>query len=345
VPNHRNQFDHLSQSNRQDHRPGATSPLGPADFPPGLFSTTTPATVADLYTNRGPWWTRRDWSRYLADLLLYRSRRRYTLSISDGADQPLGATDPQTKQVYVNPTAIAYPDDAAQRQRIRYIPTSIVSFQQAVTVALVEHEAGHIRHSGEKPTPTLLAWLWNALEDERQERLQTAENPEFADLFAFLGDAVWYHDALATDLLAGCLLWRWEHDRLPSERKFRPANAAMQRIWDQEICPLVEQAWAASTSDDVTTLAHTILHRLHLPDDQPLPRDLPESLCNCGSGEAGPHSGHTPGTPQTSAPHDGPADQNARDDATKQQGAPSAPAKAPVPPPGATIPGRLHGGR
>jgi hypothetical protein len=38
------------------------------------------------------WWLTRPWRRYLQDLLLYRRRRRYTLTVSEYA--LAGATDP-----------------------------------------------------------------------------------------------------------------------------------------------------------------------------------------------------------------------------------------------------------
>src|SRR5690349_4619384 len=141
---------------------------------PGTPMATTRAENAQL-PEPTPWWRTRRWQRYLRDLLLVRGRRRYTLSLSE--QHPLGATDTRRHLVLINPTQLDAPADAAARSRIRHLPpmTAAVAhgrrdvFQQAVTVGLVEHEAGHIRHSGTKPSGQTLAWLWNALEDERQE--------------------------------------------------------------------------------------------------------------------------------------------------------------------------------
>jgi hypothetical protein len=274
-----------------------------------------------------PWWRTRRWQRYLRDLLLVRGRRRYTLSLSE--QHPLGATDTRRRLVLINPTQLDVPDDAAARSGIRHLPpiTATVAnvahsrrdvFQQAVTVGLVEHEAGHIRHSGTKPSGQTLAWLWNALEDERQERLQALAHPELCDLFDFLGDTVWYGTESTDRLLDGCLLWRWEHDRPAHERKFRPSTPEDAELWQSRVRPLVERAWAADTSEQVTAIARQILQVLGLPDDAPLPEHLPPSLCASGAGGAG---------------------EAGRRDASRTP--PNIPPAAPAIPPGAQIPGQL----
>jgi hypothetical protein len=91
----------------------------------------------------------RPWQRYLRDLLLVRGRRRYTLSLSE--QHPLGATDTRRGLVLINPTQLDLPGDPVAWRRIRHLPATVAGrrrdvFQQAVTVGLVEHEAGHIRH-------------------------------------------------------------------------------------------------------------------------------------------------------------------------------------------------------
>jgi hypothetical protein len=232
------------------------------------------------------WHRTRVWQRFLHDLLLVRGQRRYTLSIS--AHNPLGATDPHARRVLINPFDLADPGEPARRS-IRSVPAPQTDvWQQALATALVEHEAGHIRWSGAKPTAPLLGWLWNSLEDERQERRQIAAHPPLAHTFDFLGDAVWVTQTSTTDLLAGCLLWRWEWDRALHERRFQPTDE-QRAFWEEQIRPLVEAAWQAPTSDDVTTLARQILELLDLSIDAPLPDNLPRQICRCGHG-------HTPQT-------------------------------------------------
>jgi hypothetical protein len=241
------------------------------------------------------------WQRFLQDLLLVRGRRRYTLSIS--SHNPLGATDPKHRRVSINPFEIVDPGEPT-RWSIRWVPSMDPDvWHQAVATALVEHEAGHIRHSGDKPTAPLLGHLWNCLEDERMERRQIAAHSVLVQTFDFLGDAVWCTQQPTADLLAGCLLWRWEWDRANTERKFCPADEDIVR-WDEQIRPLVEAAWEAPSSDDVTELAQRILHLLGLPDDAPVPDDLPRQICRCGHGH-GSHAGRAlPNMPDTPAtPH------------------------------------------
>ncbi|HEV2238958.1 MAG TPA: hypothetical protein VGR57_20030 [Ktedonobacterales bacterium] len=258
-----------------------------------------------------PWWRSRTWYRYLHDLLLFRGRRRYGLSISE--QHPLGATDKERRQVLINPLKVYYPAHPSGLRQIRHAPRAPDAFLQAIAVALVEHEAGHIRHSGDKPAATMLGWLWNALEDERQERLQTQAYPELGDLFDFLGDAIWREAEPSDALLDGCLLWRWEHDLPQDQRKFRATPPAEHEQWHARIRPLVEAAWSADTSDAVTAIAQAILRDLGIAEDAPLPDTLPPTICACGSGEAG-----------------------GREDG-------KLPVEAPPPPEGARIPGRQAG--
>src|SRR5215472_16075418 len=150
-----------------------------------------------------PWWRTRRWQRYLHDLLLERGRRRYHLILSDRV--ALGATSFFRRTVEVNPVQLAYPADPAARAQVRHAPNDPLAWEQSIATALVEHEAGHVCHSGAKPTATQLGWLWNALEDERQERRQSQANPDVTPLFDLLGDAALRENQPTSDLLAGCL--------------------------------------------------------------------------------------------------------------------------------------------
>ncbi len=232
-----------------------------------------------------PWWRTRRWQRALHDLLLERGRRRFHLLLSDQA--ALGATSFARRTVEVNPVQLAFPSDPAARAQVRHAPSDALVWEQTMTTALVEHEAGHICHSGAKPIATQLGWLWNALEDERQERRQCRANPALAPLFELLGDAAWRENQPTADLLAGCLLWRWEHDHPAKSRLFSP-DPAEAACWEWQVRPLVEQAWEAATSEEVTELARQILSVLGRPEDAPLPAGLPKSLCAGVIGERMP---------------------------------------------------------
>jgi hypothetical protein len=115
-----------------------------------------------------PWFERRVWRDYLQTRLHRRCRRRFTLHLS--AHGPLGATDHERRQVYVNPVGLAFPEDPAQHTLVRHAPGDAELWQQQLTLDLIEHEAGHVRFSGSKPGGTL-GWLWNTLEDARQEQI------------------------------------------------------------------------------------------------------------------------------------------------------------------------------
>lgn len=260
-----------------------------------------------------PWWRTRRWQTYLQDLLLERGRRRFHLVVDDHA--ALGATNFQGRLVEVNPVGLTFPADAQARAEVRSAPSSRLLWEQTITIALVEHEAGHICHSGEKPAAPLLGQLWNALEDEREERRQCRANPDLVPLFDLLGDAAARESKPTADLLAGCLLWRWEHDHAPDQRRFRP-NSVDEARWEQAIRPLVERAWEAATSDEVTLLSRQILAILGLSEDAPIPADLPRSICAGAGG------------------------QRRKGDAPDGQPVPSQP---PLPPDGVPLPGRGAG--
>ena len=106
-------------------------------------------------------------------------------------------------------------------------------------------------------------------------------------------------------------LWCWEHDHAASRRLFRPDPAEQPR-WEWEIRPLVERAWAADTSEEVTELARQILALLGLPEDAPLPASLPRGFCAGVAGE------RLPGDAPDGQPE---------------------PSQAPEPPDGAQLPG------
>lgn len=206
-----------------------------------------------------PWWQRRAWRDYLQTHLLRRCRRRFTLHLSPHG--PLGTTDQARRQVYVNPLGLPFPEDPAQRALVRHAPVDEEHWQQQLAIDLVEHEAGHVRFSGNKPEGTL-GWLWNSLEDARQERLMVAAVPENRERFERLGDTAWLASTPTGDLLAWCLLWRWECSRSDPEHSRMDFDLGDWQLWELAIRPLVERAWVAPSSDDLIPIAEEILDLL-----------------------------------------------------------------------------------
>jgi len=221
---------------------------------------------------RQRWFESRRWLRYLHELLQYRARRRFALLLDIRG--PAGMTNMGQRITVINPLAVP-PPPRPLRRFVRHCPRSRIAFEQTLAVALVEHEAAHVRDSGDKP-PHLLGWLWNALEDERIER----RDAQASIRYDFLGDVLYQRSPRTHELLAGCLLWRWQWDRADVRPRFVPTDTE-RLLWEQHIRPRVEAAWQAATSEQVVTLAREILALLGLGDDAPVPHTLPPTLCGC----------------------------------------------------------------
>jgi len=118
----------------------------------------------------------------------------------------------------------------------------------------------------------LKSWLTvQALEDERIERLMASEFPEAAPHFTLLGDV--FSEAGRAQWTGSTLEGRWEHDR-PGGSRWRSARPDE---WAR-VLPLVEAAWAAPDSDEVTRLAQQILDMLAESgaDEPEVPKGLPQ---------------------------------------------------------------------
>ncbi len=205
------------------------------------------------------WYQDSQWYQFFQNLLLTIGRRRYRLILSEQVE--LGATSYLQKTVEVNPIFMICPRKKQQRKQIRNCPSNRDKFEQLMTTALIYHEASHIRFSGDKPKEKLLGWLWNVLEDRRIERLLTQAYPQFKPSLEFLNDTAWFYTEETEDILSGCLLWGWENNLPVKQRKFKPTSKDF-KLWEQQIKPLVEQAWLVSHSDEVTKIATQILHLL-----------------------------------------------------------------------------------
>jgi hypothetical protein len=152
---------------------------------------------------------------------------------------------------------------------------TLAGLQWRISRAMARHESGHVLFTDDYLVAgELHAWLTNALEDQRMEWLTGAlYRPARAD-FQSLARLLWQHSPIASlyrssredRLLNACLFWRWDSYR-PSETpsRWRWADAEEQ-LWEEQIRPLVEEAWAAPSAARVAEIALDILRRLGMPE-------------------------------------------------------------------------------
>lgn len=150
----------------------------------------------------------------------------------------------------------------------------IAGLQWRVARAMSRHEAGHVLFTGSyRVAGALHAWLTNALEDERMERLTGAHYPPARADFLALARLLAAHLPLpepATQrredlLLNACLFHRWDVRRAagtPSRYRFH--TSADDTFWQEQIRPLVEESWGAATVTQVGEIAEEILRRIGL---------------------------------------------------------------------------------
>jgi hypothetical protein len=152
---------------------------------------------------------------------------------------------------------------------------TLAALQYRISRVMARHEAGHVLFTDDYAVAgELHAWLTNALEDGRMERLTGRHYaPARAD-FAALGTLLWQkkpltpiHETSRADrLLNACLFWRWDCSRpasMPS--RWRWASDEEQRVWEAQIRPRVEEAWQARTAVRVAEIALEILAIIGLP--------------------------------------------------------------------------------
>ncbi|MEF2278311.1 vWA domain-containing protein [Deinococcus sp. YIM 134068] len=248
-----------------------------------------------------PWPQQPSWRTFAGQLFRFYSRKsNFTVLITRRGGT--AAVDPVSKVVYLDPDLLPVTDPGV----IRHAPGDEHGIRALLLRAILAHEAGHVQFSGDKP-PALLGQLWNALEDERMERLMAARYPELAPAFDFLGDTLAEKVSLKWrfDSLEGCLAMRFEHDR--AAPKWAPARLDE---W-ADIWPLVQAAWTAPDSDRVTWIAGCILGLLGL--DQADERDPFGGLV--GSDGAGDPDRQQPGDDGDGTPEGGrsPGGQGSRD--------------------------------
>lgn len=208
----------------------------------------------------GVWWRQKAWSEYGAKLFAFYSlRRHYRLCFNTSI--PTALVSSEQRLVAVNPIWPTIPKDAP----IRFLERGR-AFHVAMLKGFLSHEAGHVRFSGEKPSG-LLGDVWNSLEDERIERLMCQDHEDLEPTFTMLGDLFAAQAQRSGDMrgetIEGVLYWRWCHDQ-----EHPLWQATKQDQWEC-VRLLVEAAWSAPDSEEVTLIAKIILRVLRIPEDAP----------------------------------------------------------------------------
>jgi hypothetical protein len=156
-------------------------------------------------------------------------------------------------------------------------PGQPVDVQFRITQGLLAHECGHAWFTGCWPdqSENALQELTNMLEDERIERGICTLYPGVAPAIRLLGDLVYAGLERAPgeanlQAYTCCLAWRWAYSRTTEQEMFERlgVSAAGQRLW-AKIRSLVEQAWTATDTQTVISLAREILGILELPTSTP----------------------------------------------------------------------------
>lgn len=224
------------------------------------------------------WHQQLAWRTYVTSLFGVVSRRRdFTTEFRAGA--LIAGVIPDQRRLLINPALIPLPD-----ARLRFDPVTDHGRRVRLLRAIAAHEAGHVVFSARKPADPAddrVGWLWNALEDERMERLVVRRFPDLAPDLTFLGDAMFLKDPKpTTDLLNACLVWRWAHDTDTGPFQVEAEHAL---LWDRRVRPLVEAAWEAHR-DDVEPIAREILALIPRTDDAGGGGDQPDDTLSADGG-------------------------------------------------------------
>jgi hypothetical protein len=190
--------------------------------------------------------------------------------------------------------------------------------QFRVSRVMARHESGHVLFTDDYAVSgPLHAWLTNALEDGRMERLTGRHYRPARTDFEALGALLWQrkpldppHRTTREDrLLNSCLFWRWDCLRpahVPS--RWQWGSDEERRFWEAHIRPLVEEAWQAPTAVRVAEIAHEIVQRIGLPEHADteghtlMPADIAVVVSgSAGAGAVGRDDGDQP---LSAAPYD-----------------------------------------
>ncbi|GBF04697.1 Zn-dependent peptidase [Deinococcus aerius] len=227
------------------------------------------------------WHRQLAWRTYVQELFRLVSRRRDFTTEFRRLPFTAGVL-PEQRRLLLDPALLSVPPLG-----VRFDPGDEYGRRVTLLRSIASHEGGHVVFSGRKPEEQRLGWLWNALEDERMERLVMRRFPELCADFDFLGDVLWLGDHRPqVDLQTACLVWRWAHDR-PDVPFAVPLE--LEGLWREQVRPLVEEAWEAHR-DDVMEIARAIL--------EVLPEELREEAEPGLGADGGGMSGVQPEEPQ-----------------------------------------------
>ena len=244
-----------------------------------------------------PHWARSPrWRSFAEQLTRYYTNRAglnaWTLTLLRPSDPRVAWATPSQRMIGLNPQ---FPEASGPFTLDRTPAPTLAALTETNLRAYLAHEAGHVRFSCAKPGETQLGSLWNRIEDERIERKMSARHPDLKEAFDTVGDihlqlAVNSGALVNSSLLEWCLVWRWGHDHpLFNDRPEDPRWAQVQ--------PLLEAAWDAETSEQVTQAARDILALLNVPEDEPK-QDGQVSASGGGSKQRE----ETPGAAQAGSP-------------------------------------------
>jgi hypothetical protein len=152
---------------------------------------------------------------------------------------------------------------------------TLAALQYRVSRAMARHEAGHVLFTEDYAVAgELHAWLTNALEDGRMERLTGRHYPPARADFDALSALLWQHKPLdpvhttsrADSMLNACLFWRWDCLRpAGTPSRWRWADDDERHFWDEQVRPRVEEAWRAPTAVRVAEIALELLTIIGMP--------------------------------------------------------------------------------
>lgn len=220
------------------------------------------------------WWTWKRAERRLETWVrTLIGARPYTLAFKTGDGSYVNM---RTREIVVDPT-MADRWGGAALLPYRWPGATLRTLEQLqfrVSRTMARHESGHVLFTDDYAVAgPLHAWLTNALEDQRMERLTGRHYPPARADFAALGALLWQKQPLPpvaasrTDrLLNHCLFWRWDCLRpAATPSRWRWGDDEERRCWEEHIRPLVEDAWQAPTAARVAEIALELLARLDLP--------------------------------------------------------------------------------
>lgn len=257
-------------------------------------------------------------------LRFYAKRSDYAFRLKPGQTSPLACVIPGRKRVEVT-TAFPSANPLCEfalgpggDPRLGAAPADCVRHYELLSArptetwlkGFVGHEAGHILFSGEKPEEPVLGWLWNALEDERMERLAAARYGELGPIFETMGDVMLTETKEDRDarqkaaaeaerrhaageapapktILGACLNWRWlsSHARAGGRPEYHPYLTLPEEVF-AGLRPRIEAAWTAGSSEGVTEIAREILGAYDIPAGIEVPEGLPAGDVPAGQAPA-----------------------------------------------------------